>query len=142
MAGTEKSQADAVQRASKRRGYSRASLAKCSLQVKRAVDLHLSKDGRVEFCAECHPLLIPSTRKDHRCSCNLYDYFVGKRWLCLPCFFGEEAKAYASRSKILREYDANQKYYKTVSAPYERRLHIFESLMAISQISVLVGNQL
>jgi hypothetical protein len=29
-----------------------------------------------------------------RCRCDMWAHFVGKRWLCIPCFFVEETKAY------------------------------------------------
>lgn len=43
------------------------------------------------FCESCEPVQIMLAGC---CSCSLYHHFVGDRWLCLPCFFMEEGKAY------------------------------------------------
>ncbi|KAK5120965.1 hypothetical protein LTR85_005749 [Meristemomyces frigidus] len=58
---------------------------------------------RQTFCEGCRALMIPDTNKYQRCRCTLFDNFVGKRWLCLPCFFLEESKLHKSRT---REYAA------------------------------------
>ncbi|KAK5137416.1 hypothetical protein LTR08_008994 [Meristemomyces frigidus] len=64
----------------------------CSVTSRRAFDI-FAEQRRQFFCEDCHPLWTPLTNEYQRCRCDFYDHFVGKRWLCLPCFFVEETKA-------------------------------------------------
>ena len=60
---------------------------------------------RRTFCDPCEPLILGLDDQSHVCHCKFYKHFVGGRWLCLPCFFLEEAKAYQTTERKIIAYD-------------------------------------
>ena len=69
-----------------------------SIESGRAFDVFYYCRNRV-FCKTCEPLLIPEQNEFQLCRCDLFNRFVGGRWLCIPCFFAEEAKTFSERTK-------------------------------------------
>jgi hypothetical protein len=47
-----------------------------------------------EGCEETFTASSQGKEVGGRCRCDMWAHFVGKRWLCIPCFFVEETKAY------------------------------------------------
>lgn len=66
-----------------------------------AAEMYLSPQRLRDYCLECHPMVSPQSPDFLFCGCSLYDVFVGRRWLCLPCFFLESAKIQAHRHSKL-----------------------------------------
>lgn len=76
---------------------------------------HLAGEPREQrFCSDCTPHLcdeegpvtesildIIYANSDYMswCLCSLADKFIDDRWLCIPCFIKQEAKAYSRRFK-------------------------------------------
>ncbi|KAI4754697.1 hypothetical protein E4T52_13139 [Aureobasidium sp. EXF-3400] len=76
---------------------------------------HLAGEPREQrFCSDCKPHLcdeegpvtesildIIYANSDYMswCLCSLADKFIDDRWLCIPCFIKQEAKAYSRRFK-------------------------------------------
>jgi len=75
---------------------------KDTIPTQRAYDLFYDYGDRL-YCEDCHPLIAPETNDFQVCGCKPYEHFVSNRWLCLPCFFVEESKAY-SRFDCVVEY--------------------------------------
>lgn len=57
-------------------------------------------------CRNCQPLLKADDNRDYHwylefpvnvCTCDIQHHFLMKRWLCIPCFLREEAKAMDGR---------------------------------------------
>ena len=57
------------------------------------------------YCEDCHPLTMPGINEFQVCKCEFYDFFVGERWLRLPCFFVEEANVHEERNCRIYAYD-------------------------------------
>ena len=68
-------------------------LPKISIEGRKAFDMFWNYRRRT-FCDAHEPLIIGLDNKFQTCRCEFYNHFVGSRWLCLPCFFVEEAKTY------------------------------------------------
>lgn len=69
-----------------------------SIESGKAFDIFWNHRRRT-FCDPCEPLILGLDEEEHICRCGLFDHFVGHRWLCLPCFFLEEASAYRIRER-------------------------------------------
>ena len=54
---------------------------------------------RRTFCDACEPLILGLESELHTCHCEFYNHFVGGRWLCITCFFVEEAKTYMIKQR-------------------------------------------
>lgn len=80
------------------------------IQFKRAFDLFFNYSN-LRFCADCELLVAPGVNDYQICRCDLYDHFVGDRWLCIPCFFAEETKAYSRFNKIVEWSKSTQQWF-------------------------------
>ena len=72
------------------------------LPARRAIQMFLRL--RTVICAECK-----SSESDTTiCRCDPFDLYVGERWLCLHCFFQEEAKSYETKNFIIVSEDLHR----------------------------------
>lgn len=63
-----------------------------TIQGRKAMDIFWERRER-QFCLACHPMIYPDGNDYDLCDCILFNHFVGKRWLCIPCFLNEEVEA-------------------------------------------------
>lgn len=63
-----------------------------TIQGRKAMDIFWHHRAR-QFCFACHPLIFPHGNDYDICRCELFNHFIGKRWLCIPCFLSEEVTA-------------------------------------------------
>jgi hypothetical protein len=75
-----------------------------SIESGKAFDMFWNYRRRT-FCDACEPLIIGLERRSQICHCEFYDHFVGGRWLCLPCFFVEEAKTYTIKQREIVAFE-------------------------------------
>jgi hypothetical protein len=47
----------------------------------------------IQMCEGCEETFT-AIYEDGPCKCDMWSHFVGRRWLCIPCFFVEETEAY------------------------------------------------
>lgn len=96
-----------------RQDYDGQPLPDLSIESGKAFDMFWNH-RRQKFCDKCEPLIVPHENEFGACRCDFYEHFVGSRWLCLPCFFVEETKAYQVIDRKITGYVGGRWGYKEV----------------------------
>jgi hypothetical protein len=64
-----------------------------SVELRKAWDIfnHKRFSGMWSVCDECYDMI---DELSLGCSCEIFNHFVGQRWLCIPCLLVEETGVY------------------------------------------------